>query len=539
MTQRMLATSPGGRWTIARDGRELLLFGQDRRRRFELDCDDVDLMFVSPDSLIEIARDGGRTRVHLREMPMLETVARLELDLPVWLRAMTGPRLALVAADNQHVAIVRVAPRALGQQALDVGVPFEFVVGLERDQLLFALPKELKVWDAVSGRPLLKLALPLPPAPRNVGTAAGHLWAVRKGGEDVFVYRLSDGRPFQHRIGAKIEEVIAHPSSPILVLATPRGLVRLHCLAHTVTAIEHAPWAPPEPGKPPMPLAQLAVGDEIRVLGMPDGAKQPWAMTITGTSARAADMAPFVEDSAAPAAEAKPREPAPDAVTTPVIVPPAPRKTWRDRLAVYGEHLVHGGARSELGVIEEASELGVLAERLLLTEHARRALAALYALYLVGEPAVAIARISQALENWAEPLGQGELAALAMLRRRDGTVALRKPVTDLLDGAPPSSIRIAGGEPTTPRAGAFRVARDGRPDAEIEADLVAKLGRIAMVTGPLSRALLEARVHGATAVTLAPPGERPTPWPKGAGLVLVLYGTASAWVADVPALGSA
>jgi hypothetical protein len=467
---------------------------------------------------------------------MLEVVARLELDLAVSLRAMTGSRLALVASDNQHVAIVRVAQRALGQQALDIGVPFEFVVGLERDQLLFALPKELKVWDAVSGRPLLKLSLPLPPAPRTVGTASGHLWAVRKGGEDVFVYRLSDGRPFQHRVGAKIDEVISHPSSPILVLATPRGLVRLHCLAHTVTAIERAPWAPPEAGKPPMPLAQLVVGDELRVIGMPDDAKQPWAVTITGTTARAVDFALFVEDASAAPAEVKPRE----AVTEPVPVaapaPAPPRKTWRDRLAIYGEHLVHGGARSELGVIDETSELGVVSERLLLTEHARRALAALYALYLVGEPAIAVARLAHALESWTEALGQGELAAYAMLRRRDGKVSLRKPVTDLLDGAPPSTIRIAGGEPGAPRAGAFRVARDSRSDAEIEAELVAQLGRIALVHGPLPRALLEARLHGATAVTLAVPGERPTPWPKGAGLVLVLYGNVSAWVADVPTL---
>jgi hypothetical protein len=539
MTQRMLATSPGGRWTIARDGRELLLYGQERKRRFELESDDVDLVFVGPDSLVEVSRSGGRTRVNLREAPMLEIVAKLELDLTVALRAMTGARLALVANDMQHVAVVRVAPRALGQQALDIGLPFEFVVGLERDQLLFALPKELKVWDAVSGRPLLKLALQLPPAPRNVGNAAGHLWATRRNGEDVFVYRLSDGRPFQHRIGAKIEEVIAHPGSPILVLATSRGLVRLHCLAHTITAIERAPWQPTAAGQSAMPLAQLVVGDEFRLIGMPDGAKQPWSMSITGTVARPPDFASFIEDAsaapaAAPAAPAGRDTTAPQ--TAPVAAPLPPRKSWRDPIAIYGEHLAAGGSRSELGVIADDSELGILCDRLPLTEHARRALTALYALYLVGQPAISIARLAHALGDWTEALGQGELAGLAMLRRRNGQVELRRPVTDLLDGAAPSTIRLAGGEPTTPRAGAFRLARDGRADTDIESELVAKLGRIALVHGPLPRALLEARLHGATAVTLAVPGERPTPWPKGAGLVLVLYGNASAWVADVPTL---
>jgi hypothetical protein len=532
MTSRLLATSPGGRWTIAREGRDLYLFGQERRRRFELDTEDCDLVFVSPDSLLEVARDSGRTRVLLRETPMLEPVARLELDLTVSLRAMTGPRLALVAGDMQHVAIVRVAQRALGQQALDVGVPFEFVVGLERDQLLFSLPKELKVWDAVSGRPLLKLALQLPPAPRNIGTAAGHLWATRKGGEDVFIYRLSDGRPFQHRIGAKIEEVISHPGSPILVLATPRGLVRLHCLAHTVTLIERAPWTPGSG----VPLAQLVIGDEIRVIGMDPGAKQPWAMSITGTTPRDPELKLFLDESpAAPPPQAGPREPSKEQEAPPAPPPPS-RRSWRDPISVYGEHLAAGGSRSELGAIDDTSELGILCDRLALAEHARRALAALYGLYLVGEPKIAIARLAHALTDWTEALGQGQLGALAMVKRRGGTVELRRPVTDILDGAPPSSIRVVGGDPTTPREGAFRVSRDARSDADIEAELVGKLGRIAVVQGPLPRALLEARLHGATAVTFTPPGARPVPWPKGAGLVLALYGKDSAWVADVPAL---
>jgi hypothetical protein len=50
--------------------------------------------------------------------------------------------------------------------------------------------------------------------------------------------------------------------------------------------------------------------------------------------------------------------------------------------------------------------------------------------------------------------------------------------------------------------------------------------------------VLEARLRGATAVSMLLPGEPPRPWPDGAGLVLVIeHGrTASAWVADVPVL---
>jgi hypothetical protein len=71
----------------------------------------------------------------------------------------------------------------------------------------------------------------------------------------------------------------------------------------------------------------------------------------------------------------------------------------------------------------------------------------------------------------------------------------------------------------------------------VEAELATQLGRIAVVeTSRIGAALVEARLHGATAVTWTVPVERPRPWPLGAGLVLVLYGTASAWVADVPTL---
>ena len=160
----------------------------------------------------------------------------------------------------------------------------------------------------------------------------------------------------------------------------------------------------------------------------------------------------------------------------------------------------------------------------------------LYALYLVGEPAIAIARLAQQLGDWTEVLGRGQLGALAMLERAHGTVALAQAVGDVLDGAAPREIRLVGGPPITPRAGAWRVGREGRSDAEIEAALAATLERIAIVEGRLAPALLEARLHGATAVSMVPPGERPRPWPSGAGLVLVLYSTASAWVADVPLL---
>ena len=142
------------------------------------------------------------------------------------LAAVSGQRLVLLSTDHKKVQIVRGAGRSLAPQTVDPRGPVEFAVGLERNQVLLGLLRKLEVWDAVSGRPLLRLQLQLPPPPRTVGAAQGHLWVTRPGSDEVFIYRLSDGRPFRHYVGAPVEDVICHPSSPVVVLVTPRGVLR-------------------------------------------------------------------------------------------------------------------------------------------------------------------------------------------------------------------------------------------------------------------------------------------------------------------------
>jgi hypothetical protein len=117
-------------------------------------------------------------------------------------------------------------------------------------------------------------------------------------------------------------------------------------------------------------------------------------------------------------------------------------------------------------------------------------------------------------------------------------------VTDLLDGAAPREVRLVGAAlatsaaPAAPPAGAFRAPRDGKSDAELEAELASRLGRIAVLEGDPDRGVLEARLHGATAVAFQPPPHRPRPWPRDAALVLVLYGSPTSWVADLPTLST-
>src|SRR5688500_6547513 len=204
----------------------------------------------------------------LYQPPYLDAAARHDLEVPMRLVAVTGPRVILTTLDAKQVTIVRAAGRGLSTAALDPSSTVEFAVGLERNQILLGLLRKLEVWDAVSGRPLLRLQLQLTRPPRTLGAAQGHLWVTRPGSDEVLVFRLSDGRPFRHHVGAPVTEVICHPASPLIVLVTGRGLVRLHCFAHSLHVVD-SPWLPG------MPLAQLVAGDDTAPRGLAAGAAEP------------------------------------------------------------------------------------------------------------------------------------------------------------------------------------------------------------------------------------------------------------------------
>jgi len=206
---------------------------------------------------------------------------------------------------------------------------------------------------------------------------------------------------------------------------------------------------------------------------------------------------------------------------------------WREVLAAFGEEVARGGV-AEVPGVEGETELGQLAHRLGLGAAGRRALVVMYGVYLVGEPALAIARLAAVVGEWDEALGRGDLGSLAMLGRRGGRVALRGAVTDVLDGVGPRAIRLVGDGTAHARPGAARMARDGRADEVIERELAAQLGRIAVIDGGAPRAVLEARLHGATAVALTAPAVRPLPWPRDAGLIVVTEAGAPAWAAALP-----
>lgn len=513
----MLTTSLDGQWAIVRRGREVTLLAKAAAPvlgRITLDDDDVDIAFAGPPTvLVAVTRGPNGAKVVLHQVPNLEAVARLDLDQPMRIASITGPRVVLVSRDGTSIKLLRVAARALAWTTIDPGGAIEFSVGLDRNQILFGLPKKLEVWDAVAARPLHRLQLQLPPPPRAVGTAAGHLWVTRPGTDEMVVYRLSDGRPFEHYAGALIEDVVSHPASPLIVLITGRGLVRVHCFAHSLASLE-TPW------RPGIPLAQLVVGNDISLIGIGAADDEPWRLPIGTVGAVAGEPPPPSVPSATAKETSKPS-------AAPAAQPVD--RAWRDPIASFGLDLLRS-VRHEVPVVPIDSELGDLAHRMALPPAARRTLIALYATYLVGTPALSIAQLARMLSDWTEPLGQGELAALAMITRRGGKVALRRAVTDYLDGLPPRAIRLVGGAATAPRPGVQRLARDGKSDAAIETELAAQLGRIAVLHGSSSRGVLEARLHGATLVALTFPEQEPEPWPRDAGLVVVGDADVPSWV---------
>jgi len=554
-----LASSPDGQWVAIRrsDAIHLLAGGvAPPVGKVDIGSDDADVAFVGPPSMVVVVVRNVAPRVMLYQPPSLEVVARHDLDAPMRIAAIAGPRVVLVSPDNKKLVIVRVAATALAAQTVDLDGPLDFVVGLEKNQLLLSIQRKLEVWDAATGRPVLRMQLQLPPPPRTVGAAQGHIWVTRPSADDVIVYRLSDGRPFRHVVGGPAIDVVASPASPIIIVGTQRHLIRLHCFAHSLTVIE-APWTPG------VPIAQLAVGDDVSLLGLPAGQPEPWRVPIAGTGAPAIPPPPAEEAAAEPPPVADAPDPVsrfrairdkqeaersaivaappppPPVTSTPISTTPTRPTTvmrdWREGLAAIGAELVRGGT-PELAAPLDDSELADLADRLLLSQRSIRALIALYGLYLVGEPELSIADLAQVLGDWTEPLGSGELAALAMLKRKHGRVSLRSPVTDLLDGAKPRAVRVVGHAGGKPRSGAWRYARAGKSDVELETLLAGAFGRIAMIEGDPDRAILEARLRGATAIAFHPPEHKPTPWPRDAGLVLVLYGSPSSWIADLPNL---
>lgn len=286
-----LLTSPDGQWCAVRRGKQTAWYplgaasGErlgEPVARVELPEPTTELVLLGPEkaagamTAMTLTRAGETTLLGLLQPPKLERVADLTLSGRWSVATVTGSRAALLAADARTCTVVRAAGRSLVAQVLDPAGLIELVLGMDRQQLAIATTRKLELWDAVSGRPLTRLQLQLPPPPRIVGTAAGHWWILRPEQQQILLLRLSDGRPFLHGIGAPVRAVVSHPASPWLVVVTQQGLLRLSCFAHAVAPLE-APAAEA--------YAIAPAGDEAVLLGANGFAQAPWLMRLSASAA--------------------------------------------------------------------------------------------------------------------------------------------------------------------------------------------------------------------------------------------------------------
>jgi hypothetical protein len=526
-----IATSPDGQWIAVRQGEALRLYSTAGAEAgaATLATADADIAIVGPPtSVIVVERRDDATSVAGLSVPGLGETVRVTVDGAHELAATTGPRLALIARGNRSLAILRASGRAFMSQGCDPGGPVELVAGLDRNQLLVVLAKRLEIWDAVSCRPQFRPSFALPPAPRVLGACAGHAWSYAIGGTELVLYRLSDGRPFAHRLGAKILAVASHPATAYVVAITEAGPMRIQGFAHT---IERFTCAPAEAfglaGAMGSAVGSSGVpASELRLVGAgADGA--PWIAPLLDPGAARGELG--AEDTPTTtavnekirAARERAVEPAADAGARGTSPPPS----WREPLATFAEQLAtKDAAKAEIPPLPLDTTLAQLCHRAQLATPARRALTALYGAYLAGEPGIAIARLARLVggdDGWREALGTGELGDRLLVTTRAGRVSIVDAIARVLDGAAPSSVAIVGTGAGALVAGAHVV--DPGPLGEPIAALTGALGRFALVGGSLASGVLEAYAHGLTAVAIVGPGTRlfAVRVPRGGGLLVV------------------
>lgn len=520
-----IATSPDGQWIGVRQGAELRLYTATGAESgaATLSTADADIAIVGPPvTMIVVERPEGETALAALAVPGLGETARVTVDGAQQLVATTGPRLALLTRGSHRLAVLRTSGRAFMSQACDPGGPVELIAGLDRNQLLLVLHKRLEILDAVSCRPVLRPAFALPPAPRAIGACAGHVWCHQIGGRELVLFRLSDGRPFAHRLGSPIIAVAAHPATAYVVAITESGPMRIQAFAHTIDRFT----VPPAEayalagGMTSSTGPSGAPGSELRLVGAA-AEGPPWIVPLLDPGATET-AAGADEPAAAPATLRGARiETAP-----PVPMPRGggPGPAWRDPLIAFATELGKATGQPEIPPLPLDTTLAHLCHRAQLATPARRALTALYATYLVGDPGITIARLARLVggdDGWREALGTGELGDRLFVSSRSGKVSIVDAIARVLDGAPPRAIDIVGTESPAAIAGGHIV--DPGPLGEPIAALTAALGKFALIAGALSTGVLEAFAHGLTAVAIAGPGTRlhAVRIPRGAGLLVV------------------
>lgn len=463
---------------------------------------EVPILFCNG-SVLVTQHDADATTVTALTIPSLTPSAQLQLPGRWMPKCVTGQRMALLAESGLKIAIVRVATRALAVIEFEVGAPAEFVVALDKQQILVGSGKKLEAIDALTGRPMMRVNVTLPPAPRQVGSAQGHLWIARPGSDSLLVVRLSDGRVFPHVIGAEPQHVYADLHSPYVVIATERGLVRLQCFSHTLTAL----------GTPPADVWALQPnGNDTVLLGMSTVDTTPWRAGL-GSNQAVVVAAPT---SASPASS-----PASAPITlVRTMRPPARTSTtsWRSQLVAVDA--VPGNAAAQRSAVPADSTLLQWCSAVGCSELATTAIIALYARYLRGAAPWPVSEAARWLGDqdaaWHEVLGHGEMAAHGLLDVGLGGLSLTLVACRFFDDSQPRHLLrrspvvgpAPGPQPRQLGPGVYWCAQQSDLATTL-AHLTEQFGALAVLPSPSVGAISEAYLHGMTIVI--PAVDEPTP----------------------------
>jgi hypothetical protein len=378
----------------------------------------------------------------------------------------TAGKLILLQRDRLQISAVKVSKRALTPGLMALGMPTEIALPLDRPAVLVTKQRAFEMWDINELRPSVRLGFGIPPAPRTMVAALGHAVVIHDGTDALTLFRLSDGRPFRCNLGSPILECLSDVGSPYLILRTSNALVRLHCFSHSMVAVN----APPS-----ICYALLPDGDNTQLAGWAPSDDAPWRASLMGPGTTTAPPAVTVvrpPPHTLPSAES--------VAAAPAILALESVTNWRQRLLqVHRSSPV--SVSGYLATLATESTLQSWLTRNGCLQPAQALIAVLYARYLGGQPAIAIAELVALLSSvtdvdtaWHEALGTGRCGDHGLLQHHDGTVRLAAVAGRYFDGAlavaPSSSSQFHS------QLNSTHLLIDSRETSAIDRDLQQQLG---------------------------------------------------------------
>ena len=480
---------------------------------------------ANPAMVVVLAAD----ELHTFELPAMTPAARKPVPAGAAIAAIVDSRVVLTVPGSPVITIARCLGKAIELGTFDAAAPPQHVAALEEGQALVITPARNEVLDLASRKIAARLNLPLPAAPRVVGTTAQlrYLYAFRPGRDDLTVVRLSDGRAFGALLGAPIRGVLASVTAPWVAVATAAGARRVHVQTLAVHPIEADldRGACVLGGADPA-LLWVDAGWRLHRTGLtgqavapsPGGPVKFAVEPLAVRAARPTTPAPVPPPAPAPA-PAPASAPAPAAVAAPGPAPapivrvgqPRVSLPWRLAIADWARAVLAGQDLPEPAF--DRTPLGELARRAALSADGARALSLLYGAWVAGDPAQPLATVARTIE-WDEVGGRGSLPHAALTQVDDGRVRLRPAVARFLDGAAPLRFAAHGARPRPDVAPGRQLLR-APPDIPLLAcalGLAERMGAAAVVDEKHARSALdfghaldEAWLRGLPVIALAGP----------------------------------